>query len=47
MIWRLRSRGTIDMLIQAKNDKTYQKTRELFDGKRGVEFARKILARLS
>lgn len=46
MIWRLRSRGTIDMLIQAKNDQVYRQTRELMDGTRGVEFERKLLARL-
>lgn len=46
MIWRLRARGTIDMLISAKNDKVYQQTRELMDGVRDVSFERKILARL-
>lgn len=47
MIWRLRARGTIDMLIAAKNDQVYQRTRAMLDGSRGVTFARQLLARLT
>lgn len=45
-IWRLRSRGTIDMVIAAKNDDTYNETRALMDGVRSVEFERNVLARI-
>jgi SNF2 family DNA or RNA helicase len=45
-IWRLRSRGTIDVAISAKNDETFQATRSLMDGVREVDFERRILARL-
>jgi superfamily II DNA or RNA helicase len=45
-IWRLRSRGTIDVAISAKNDETFQETRSLMDGVREVDFERRILARL-
>jgi hypothetical protein len=47
MIWRLRARGTIDMVIAAKNDTVYQRTRAMLDGTRGVKYARTLLARLS
>ena len=45
-IWRLRSRGTIDVAISAKNDETFQETRSLMDGVREVDFERRILARI-
>jgi len=45
-IWRLRSRGTIDMAIAAKNDETFHATRSLMDGVRAVDFERNILARI-
>lgn len=45
-IWRLRSRGTIDMVISAKNDEAFQETRSLLDGARNVDFERSILARI-
>lgn len=45
-IWRLRSRGTIDMVIAAKNDEAYEQTRTLMDGVRSVDFERNILARI-
>lgn len=45
-IWRLRSRGTIDMAIAAKNDETFQATRALMDGVRAVDFERNVLARI-
>jgi SNF2 family DNA or RNA helicase len=45
-IWRLRSRGTIDFAVSAKNDETFQKTRSLMDGVRSVDFERNILARI-
>lgn len=45
-IWRLRSRGTIDMAIAAKNDEAYTQTRTLMDGVRSVDFERNILARI-
>lgn len=46
-IWRLRSRGTIDMVISAKNDEAFQETRHLMDGTRNVETERSIIARIS
>lgn len=45
-IWRLRSRGTIDMAIAAKNDEAYVQTRTLMDGVRSVDFERNVLARI-
>jgi len=45
-IWRLRSRGTIDVLISATNDATFHSTRALLDGVRAVEFDRNIVHRL-
>lgn len=45
-IWRLRSRGTIDVRISAKNDEIFQSTRALLDGVRSVDFDRKILDRI-
>jgi superfamily II DNA or RNA helicase len=45
-IWRLRSRGTIDVLISAKNDDVFHSTRALLDGVRAVDFERNILERL-
>lgn len=45
-IWRLRSRGTIDMAVAAKNDDAFQKTRALMDGVRAVDFERNVLARI-
>ena len=45
-IWRLRSRGTIDMTVSARNDEIYQQTRHLLDGVRNVSFERKVLERL-
>lgn len=45
-IWRLRSRGTIDVLISAKNDDVFHSTRALLDGVRAVDFERKILERI-
>lgn len=45
-IWRLRSRGTIDMAISAKNDEAFHETRQLMDGARNVETARSIIARI-
>jgi hypothetical protein len=46
-IWRLRGRGTIDMIITAKNDAVFQKTRALLDGSRDIQFQRRVLARLT
>lgn len=45
-IWRLRSRGTIDVTISAKNDEVFQKTRSMLDGVRAVDFDRKIMERV-
>jgi len=45
-IWRLRSRGTIEMVLSARNDEIYQETRKLLDGVRNVDFERKLLERL-
>ena len=45
-IWRLRSRGTIDVLISATNDAIFHATRALLDGVRAVSFDRDIVHRL-
>lgn len=42
-IWNLIAVDTIDQAIMEKVSKRYETTRELMDGARGVEFARKIL----
>jgi SNF2 family DNA or RNA helicase len=42
-IWNLISIDTIDEAIMEKVSNRYQTTRELMDGSRGVEFARKVL----
>lgn len=46
-IWRLRSIGTADMARAATNQNRYTRTRRVYDGRRGVEYARNILARLT
>ena len=46
-IWRLRSRGTIDVLISANNDDVFHSTRSLLDGVRAVDFERNIIERIS
>jgi SNF2 family DNA or RNA helicase len=45
-IWRLRMLQTVDMAIATHNDDTYEMTRALMDGSRGVEYERKIIERL-
>lgn len=45
-IWRLRSRGTIDVLIAAKNDETFRESRALLDGVRAIDFDRQIMDRI-
>lgn len=45
-IWRLRSRGTIDVTISAKNDEVFRETRAMMDGVREVDFDRKIMNRI-
>ena len=45
-IWRLRSRGTIDMTISAKNDEVFKSTRAMLDGVRAVDFDRKVMDRI-
>ena len=45
-IWRLRSRGTIDVTISAKNDEVFRETRAMMDGVRAVDFDRKIMERI-
>jgi SNF2 family DNA or RNA helicase len=42
-IWNLIAIDTIDEAIMEKVSNRYQTTRELMDGSRGVEFARKVL----
>jgi SNF2 family DNA or RNA helicase len=42
-IWNLIAVDTIDEAIMEKVSKRYKTTRELMDGSRGVEFARKVL----
>lgn len=45
-IWRLRSIGTIDDAIRAANDDVFQKSRQLLDGYRDVDFERRVIARI-
>lgn len=45
-IWWLLSNDTIDLAIAGENMERFKISRELLDGSRGVEFARKILAQL-
>lgn len=45
-IWRLRSLDTIDMIHAAKSQKRYDTTRTVYDGRRGVDYARQVVARL-
>jgi hypothetical protein len=45
-IWRLRSRGTIDVTISAKNDEVFKETRAMMDGVRAVDYDRKIMDRI-
>lgn len=46
-IWNLIAVDTIDQAIMEKVSKRYQTTRELMDGSRGVEFARKIMEKVN
>lgn len=43
-IWNVAALDTIDQVILEQVSKRYKITRELLDGSRGVEFARKVLA---
>lgn len=43
MYWRLASIGTVDQARLGVIDQRYWKTRESYDGSRGIEFARKML----
>jgi SNF2 family DNA or RNA helicase len=43
-IWNVAAVDTIDQVILEQVSKRYKVTRELLDGSRGVEFARKVLA---
>jgi SNF2 family DNA or RNA helicase len=43
-IWNVAAFNTIDQVILEQVSKRYKITRELLDGSRGVEFARKVLA---
>lgn len=45
-IWRLRMLQSVDMAIATKNDDTYELTRALMDGARGIDYERHILERL-
>jgi SNF2 family DNA or RNA helicase len=45
-IWNLLAKDTIDEAIAEKVSKRYKVTRELLDGSRGIDFARKILAQV-
>lgn len=47
IIWRLITKGTIDYAIHEANNKTFTINRELMDGRRGVDFERKVLARIA
>lgn len=45
VIWRLITKGSIDEAIDITNERRFNTTREHMDGRRGVDFARKVLAR--
>lgn len=46
-IWQLRSIGTVDEVIASVSDARFTETRLVYEGRRGVDFARKILARIT
>jgi Superfamily II DNA/RNA helicases, SNF2 family len=45
VIWRLITVGSVDEAIDITNERRFNTTREHMDGRRGVDFARKVLAR--
>jgi hypothetical protein len=42
-IWNVVAVDTIDQAIMERVSKRYKSTRELMDGSRGVDFARKVM----
>lgn len=47
VIWRLITVGSIDEAIDITNERRFNVTRQHMDGRRGVDFARKVLARFT
>lgn len=47
IIWRLITLGSVDEAIDRTNEKRFNTTRKHMDGRRGVEYARRILARFA
>lgn len=47
VIWRLITKGSVDEAIDHINEKRFNTTREHMDGRRGVDYARRILARFA
>jgi len=45
-IWRLRSEGTIDMVIATENAERYDNSRAMMDATRGVDIERNIMERI-
>lgn len=45
VIWRLITKGSVDEAIARTNSRRFTTTRTHLDGRRGVDFARKVLAR--
>jgi hypothetical protein len=46
VIWTLLAIGTIDQAVARTVSKRYQATRESMDGRRGIDFERKILEKI-
>ena len=46
VIWNLLAIGTIDQAVAQKVSKRYQTTRESMDGRRGIDFEKKILEKI-
>jgi hypothetical protein len=46
VIWNLLAIGTIDQAVALKVSKRYQITRESMDGRRGIDFEKKILDKI-
>jgi hypothetical protein len=45
-IWTLIGVGTIDQVVAQKVAQRYKATRESLDGRRGIDFERKVLSRI-
>jgi hypothetical protein len=46
-VWQLRSIGTIDEIVAAVSEGRYHETRQVYEGRRGIDFAKMVLARLN